>query len=188
MKKEIKEEIEVPEGISGTFEDGTLKLKKDSQEVVRKVNRPDIEIKIKGNKLILEAKKGNRTQYKVIKTLLSHIKNTLYGLSNPFVYKLESASVHFPLTLKVEGDYVIIDNFLGEKVPRKAKIVPGSEVKINGQEITITSYDKEAAGQTAANLEQATKVTNRDPRIFQDGVYITEKPKINYNEMEEELE
>jgi large subunit ribosomal protein L6 len=65
---------------------------------------------------------------------------------------------------------------LGEKIPRYANIISGVEINVKGQEITITSHDIEAAGQTAANIEKATKVRNRDRRIFQDGIYIVEKP------------
>jgi len=34
----------------------------------------------------------------------------------------------------------------------------------------------EDAGQTAANIERATKIKGFDPRVFQDGIYIIEKP------------
>ena len=33
----------------------------------------------------------------------------------------------------------------------------------------------EHVGQTMANLEQATKIKGRDPRVFQDGIYLTSK-------------
>jgi large subunit ribosomal protein L6 len=50
-------------------------------------------------------------------------------------------------------------------------------VEIRGQEVIVEGIDKEECGQTAANLEQATKIKDKDPRVFQDGIYIVEKPK-----------
>ena len=98
------------------------------------------------------------------------------GLDEKFVYKLQSCNVHFPMTLKVEKNKLIISNFLGEKTPRHAEILSGVDVEIKGQNITISSHDKESAGHTAANFEKATKIKNRDRRIFQDGIFIVEKP------------
>ena len=48
-------------------------------------------------------------------------------------------------------------------------------MKVKGQEIIVEGIDKEATGQTAANIEQATRITKWDRRVFQDGIYIVEK-------------
>ena len=176
MKQKITEQIEVPEGISCEFANRTVKCKKDSQKLSQKMTIPNVDVKIEENKLILHCIAGNRNEYKVIKTLSTHIKNMFEGLGEKFVYELQAVNVHFPMNLKVEENKLIIDNFLGEKVPRFAQILPNVDVEIKGQEINISSSDKEAAGQTAANFERATKVKNRDRRVFQDGIYIVKKP------------
>jgi large subunit ribosomal protein L6 len=71
---------------------------------------------------------------------------------------------------------VVIENFLGEKSPRKTPVRGDTEVQVDGEELTLTGPDKEAVGQTAADIEQLTRVTDKDTRVFQDGVYITAKP------------
>lgn len=176
MKRTITETVEIPEGMHCTYHQEKLHCKKGAVEVSRKIHIPLSELKVEGNKIILHCEKGNQNQYKTIKSFVAHINNMFKGVENKFVYKLESVNVHFPMTLKVDGNKVVINNFLGEKVPRHAKILPGVEVDIKGQKITVSSHDREAAGQTAANLEKATKVRGRDRRIYQDGIFIVEKP------------
>jgi large subunit ribosomal protein L6 len=98
------------------------------------------------------------------------------GVVEGFECKLKIVYAHFPIQVKVEGDKVLIINFLGEKKPRKAQIVgKETKVKVTSDEIIITGIDKEAVGQTAANIEQATRIKGYDPRVFQDGIYITVK-------------
>ena len=133
-------------------------------------------MKIQGSEIALECKKGNKNHYKKIKSNVTHIKNLFLGLQEKFVYHLEAVNVHFPMTIKVEGNKVTIGNFLGEKVPRHATILPNVDVEIKGQKITVSSHNRDAAGQTAANLEKAARLKGRDRRIFQDGIFITEKP------------
>ncbi len=173
----MEEQIEIPEGVSCEFSSGTLKCKKDSEELSKKIDLTGIDVKVEGNKVILSTKKGSKNELKMIMTYKAHIKNMLSGLKDKFVYTLEVANVHFPMTLKIEGNRVAINNFLGEKNPRYAEILPNVKVEIKGQNITISSTDRESAGQTAANLEYATKVVGRDRRVFQDGIYITSKPE-----------
>jgi len=79
------------------------------------------------------------------------------------------------MTAEIKGNEAIIKNFLGEKTPRISKIIPGVEVEINGNTIVVKSSNKELAGQVAANFETATKIRGRDLRVFQDGIYITNK-------------
>lgn len=176
MKQKISEELQIPEGISCEFANKTLKCKKDGKELSKVINVPSVDVKIENNKIILKCEAGNKNKFKIIKSYIAHFKNMFSGLQEEYTYKLEACNVHFPMTLKVEKDKLIVSNFLGEKVPRFAKILPNVKVEIKGQKITINSSDKDAAGQTAANFEKATKIKNRDRRIFQDGIFLVERP------------
>ncbi len=113
----------------------------------------------------------------MVGTYASHINNLIKGVREGFEYKLKILYSHFPMKVRVEGDEVVIENFLGEKHPRRAKIFGRAEVKVVGNEIIVSGIDKEECGQTAANIEQATKKKNLDIRVFQDGIYIIEKPR-----------
>jgi len=175
MKKELHEEIKVKEGVSIQLDGSTLKVKGAKGEIQRDFLHPQVKLIIENNKIILTANRNTKKEKKMLSSFAAHIENMLKGVTEPFTYKLKICSGHFPMNVAVSGDELIIKNFLGESVPRKIKIIPGAQVKVNGNEIEIISTNKEIAGQTAARIENSCRITNRDIRIFQDGCYITHK-------------
>jgi large subunit ribosomal protein L6 len=176
MVAKLKRVIELPEGITASVNDEEIKISGNGKELVRTFNLSGILIKVAGNTLELSSKRTTRRESKLIGTAWAHINNMIRGVGEDFVYKLEVTNVHFPMNVKAEGEKILIKSFLGETTERVARIMPGSNVDIKGNEITVSSSNIESAGQTAANLEKATRLTGRDRRIFQDGIYITEKP------------
>jgi large subunit ribosomal protein L6 len=176
MRKKLVQEIEIPQGISCTLDNRELVAKKGSDSLKKKFDLPSIKLEIKNNKVTISSEKGNKIDFKRIMSSIAHVKNMFLGLDNKFVFKLEACNVHFPMTLKLDNGFLVVSNFLGEKIPRRAKILPNVEVDLKGQKITVSSRDIESAGATATNMEKATIVKNRDRRVFQDGIFITEKP------------
>ncbi len=177
MRKELIESIIIPEGISCTVDGTSVVCKKSGVELSRTFDIPGITLELKANNLSVKAKKGNKNDWKKIKSTIAHIQNILTGVDKKFTYTLEACNVHFPMTLKTEKGKLIVNNFLGEKIPRVAKILPNVDMDVKGVKITLSSHNREAAGQTAANIERATRIRYRDRRIFQDGIFITSKPE-----------
>ncbi len=171
--KPLKEEIEIPEGISLAIEGNELSVRKEDKEIKKKL--PGVILETKDNKLILQTKKSTKKEKKQINTITAHINNMLKGLEEDFSYKLQICSVHFPMTISEKEGFIAVKNFLGETKERKTKIIPGAKVKIENDIITVTSHNKEAAGQTAANIEKLTRIKDKDRRIFQDGIFMIEK-------------
>ena len=108
-------------------------------------------------------------------TVASHIKNMIIGVTQGYTYKMKMIYAHFPMSVRVEGDRVLIENFGGERAPRVAKVMPGVKVVVKGEDVYVMGIDKEAVGQTAANIQLATRVKDKDPRVFLDGIYVEEK-------------
>lgn len=177
MKQDVMQEIEIPQDVSIELQDGVLVLKGAKGTLERKFQQPKVLLEKKDNKIVLSSKKATKRERKIIGTFAAHIRNMIHGVVEGFEYKLQICSVHFPVNVQVDAGHglVLIKNFLGETHDRKAEILPGVDVKIEGDTITVTSADKEATGQTALNIENATKVKRRDVRIFQDGIWIIEK-------------
>lgn len=173
--KEIHEEVEFPEGVEFTYADGMMKAKGPKGESQRKLLDPKVKIGVKDNKVIFDSSNSSKREKAKIGTFRAHVRNMVHGVTEGFVYKLKVCSGHFPMNVSVGDAEITIKNFLGEKVPRKVKIKEGAKVNLDGAEITIESTNKEVAGQVAADIEQLCRVTNKDRRIFQDGIYIVEK-------------
>lgn len=175
MKKEIFENIEIPEGIKIEVVENEIKVKGPEGEISRKFDPGKAKIELKENQIVIGHKSASKNEKKRIYTIAAHIKNMFKGVTTKFEYKLKICYGHFPFTLKQEGNKVIVKNFLGEKVDRVVNLPEGIEIQITKDLITIKSVDKELAGQASANFETATKIKGRDKRKFQDGVYIIEK-------------
>ena|SRR3989344_53316 len=175
MKKEIFQQIEIPEGVDVKIEGRSFIVKGKDGDARREFDIKNLEIKKTENKIIIGNKKATKKEKKMIKTISAHLKNLIKGVQKNFEYTLKVCFSHFPITVEIKGKDVLIKNFLGEKIPRKTKIPEGVKIKINKDIISITSPDKEIAGQAAANFETATKIRKRDRRVFQDGIFIINK-------------
>ena len=171
----VREEVEIPEGVTVEVNGNLVKVKGPKGEVERELNYPGVKIFTEDGKVVIYKDFPRRKDIAIARTFKSHIANMIKGVTEGFTYKLKVVYSHFPITVKVQGDKVYIENFLGEKAPRIAEILPGVTVKVMGSEIIVEGIDKEKVGQTAANIEQATRITGRDRRVFQDGIYIVEK-------------
>ena len=175
MKKEIFNEIEIPEGVEVKIDGNLTIIKGDEGEIKRKFNINKIVLEKRGEKIVIGNKKATKTEKRMINTITAHIKNMIKGVQEKFEYKLKIASSHFPISVEIKENKATIKNFLGEKIPREAEILNNVEIKIDKDIITVSSNNKELAGQTAANFEKATRIKMKDRRVFQDGIFITNK-------------
>lgn len=175
MKKKYEKEIEIPEDVEVKLNSNLIFIKGPEGENSRELKIGKARIEIKDNKIRLFHDKASKKEKKLINTNSAHISNMIKGVKKKFEYKLKICFGHFPFTLKIEEKRAIVKNFLGEKVERITFVPQEVEIEIDKEIITVKSVDKEKAGQTAARLETLTRIKGRDKRIFQDGIYITNK-------------
>ena len=167
--------IPMPEGVEVEIKEGNVRVSGPKGVVERRLWHPNVKIEREGQSVFVRWEAPRRKVRAVAGTFAAHIKNMITGATEGFTYKLRVVYSHFPIQVKVVGNKVEISNFLGEKRPRVAEIVGDVKVEVKGRDIIVTGINKEAVGQTAANIEQATKIKRRDPRVFQDGIYLVEK-------------
>ncbi len=178
MVKEVHvvEEVEIPENVNITIDGLRVVVEGPKGRLERDFSHAKgVKISKKDSKVIVETFFANRKKKALVGTIASHIENMIKGVTRGYKYKLKIIYSHFPITVEVDNSnrIVRIKNFLGERSDRIAKIV-GDDVKVTvkGEDVIVEGIDIEHVGQTAANIELATKVKDKDRRVFADGIYI----------------
>ncbi len=181
--------IPIPDEVDATMDHLDLTVSGPNGEVTRRLWYPDVTVTVESVPAEPERDDGDTVESVVIEstaedaktastmgTFESHVRNAFHGVTEGWTYQMEVFYAHFPMQVSVDGDEVVIENFLGETAPRRAQIYGDTAVAVDGEELTLSGPDIEDVGQTAADIEQLTRVPGKDTRVFQDGVYITSKP------------
>nr|AJS12291.1 50S ribosomal protein L6P [uncultured archaeon] len=174
-KKILIEEIEIPKEVEVSIDKVTISIKGKMGEIKRRLASKKVELSKQENKVVISAKKTSKREKKVMNSFKAHIKNMIRGATEGHRYELKICSGHFPMNVSVNNKEFSVKNFLGEKIPRTFKIKEGVDVKVEGDKVIVESIDKELAGHVSSDIEQLTRRTKYDTRIFQDGIYITNK-------------
>ena len=175
----ISHSIALPEGASASIAGDVITVSKDGQSLSREFRHHKVEVRAVNGALEVFVNLPRRSDKALAGTWAAHLRNMALGVDEGFEYRLKAVFSHFPMSLKVDGKQMIINNLFGEKVPRVAKL-PWSpaevEVRVeNKTDVVVRGADREKVGQTAANIERACRIKNRDRRVFQDGIYIVSK-------------
>jgi len=169
---EISRIIQVPDGVDVSLAGRKVTVKGDKGTLTRDFSYVPISIDVNGKTIRVWAEWPRKKEASLVGTIHSHIQNMISGVQKGFSCKLKIVFSHFPISVKVQGKTVLIENFTGERRARKAKILGDVQVKVQSEDIVVQGLNLEDVSQTAANIEQATKVKKKDPRVFLDGIYV----------------
>ncbi|MBI4152882.1 50S ribosomal protein L6 [Candidatus Woesearchaeota archaeon] len=174
MKTDLKEELSIPENVEVKIHENIV-IKGKKGEISYQFRDPRITIALEEGKIVLKCPAATKRDKKRLYTFVAHIKNMLKGVTEVHHYELKVCAAHFPMNVAVVGNELVIKNFLGENAPRKLTIPGDVKTKVEGDIVVVESHNKESAGRTASQIELLTRVRHRDRRIFQDGIFITNK-------------
>ena len=171
-----KEEMEIPEGVKVTL-DGNhhITVKGPNGKITKDFSHVrGIKVSIEGNKIYFSTNFPKSGILALTKTIINLIKNLIIGVQTNYKYICKVCYSHFPCTVEVKPDKkeIHVVNFLGERAPRVTHYLDNVEVKVEGEDVILTGPDKETLGQTAANIQKCCRIRKKDPRVFQDGVYL----------------
>jgi large subunit ribosomal protein L6 len=172
---EVERIIQIPEDVEITLEGRKVTVKGPKGALTQDFRHAHVSMEVNGKTMRIWSEWPRKEEASLVGTINSHVQNMITGVRKGFLYKLKIVFSHFPISVKVKDRSVLIENFTGERNPRKAKIAGNATVKVQSDDILVQDLDLDSVSQTAANIEQATKVKRKDPRVFLDGIYVYER-------------
>ena len=167
--------VDIPEDVDVQINGRAVTVIGRHGELTRDFSHAPVSITLEGSHVIVQANWPRKKEAAIVGTICSHIRNMITGSKTGFTYKLMSVFSHFPISVKVKDRTILIENFTGERSPRKAKIIGAARVVVKGEEIIVQGTNIEEVSQTAANIERAAKVKRKDHRVFLDGIYVYQR-------------
>ncbi|MGY5875827.1 MAG: 50S ribosomal protein L6 [Candidatus Thorarchaeota archaeon] len=179
MSKEAvyEKRIEIPSDCQVTVEDKTITISGPKGTLERTFPEPQTTITHEGNEIIVTTWINRKKTRALVGTVIAHARNMFLGVQHGYTYEMKIVYSHFPITVEVQGQIVFIKNFIGEQGVRKARLIGDVEVKTTEDEVIISGVDIEHVSQSAANIQLATKIRDKDRRVFLDGIYVIRKRK-----------
>jgi len=175
--EKFQDQVDIPDGVKVSQKKHMLTFVGPLGKTYKSFRTIPVNIEISENKILLKALGTKKRDYAILHTARSLIRNICEGLIVGYTIKMKIVYAHFPVTVKVDGKVIIIENFQGERAPRKTRIVGNTKVMPKGEDVILTGEVWTDITQTAANIELKTKVKNKDHRVFLDGIYVFDKKK-----------
>ncbi len=172
--KQIKKHeafVEIPNDVKVNLKSNILHIVGPLGKTYKNFKKIPVSIDISDNKIILKSTGTRKKHYAILNTARSLIQTLCEGVIDGYTIKMKIISSHFPITVKTEGKRVLIENFQGEKAHRVTRIWGESKVTSKGEDLIITGHVLTDVTQTAAEIQDGTKVKNKDHRVFLDGIY-----------------
>lgn len=169
--------VDLPEAVKASMDGRVLVVEGPLGTVRKNFDLVNVDIRVDGGKVKITPFSKKKKDRVSGNTAASLVRGVAHGVTKGFTYKMKIVFAHFPISVKIKGQTISVENFVGERSARTARIIGDCKVTTEGDDVIIRGVSVEDVGQTAANIEQATKIKRKDQRIFLDGIYIYEKQK-----------
>ena len=167
--------IPIPDKVKVTLKKRMFYVEGSLGKTRKDFKRTPVDLSIDGKNVILKSVGIRKRDYAIFNTAQSIIKSLIEGVQKGYTFKMKIVYAHFPITIKVKDGNILVENFQGERAPRISKIRGDTKVIIKGDDVILTGPVLTDVSQTAASLQQNTKVKNKDHRVFLDGIYLFKK-------------
>lgn len=154
MSRIGKQLIEVPSGVEVKISDDEILVKGPKGELKQSLHR-QVSAELADNTVTVKVKdEKDRAQKALWGLFASLIKNMIIGVTDGFSKQLEINGVGFKAAV---ADKKLVLN-VGFSHPVEFDIPDGLEIKVDGNNITISGADKQLVGEIAAQIRKVKKI------------------------------
>ena len=171
------QKFEIPSDCQVSLDDKTITVTGPKGTLERSFPEPQTAMTIDGQELIVSTHIDRKRARALVGTVVAHVRNMVLGVQLGYEYEMKIVYSHFPITVDVQDKVMVIKNFIGERGVRRARLVGDVDIRTTEDEIFISGINIEHVSQSAANIQQACKIRDKDRRIFLDGIYVIRKRK-----------
>lgn len=173
MSTKEKAEVSIPENVNIVKRGHIVVVTGRKGTISKDIHKLPAAITVTDRTVTIEPEGKRKSDLAITNTAKSIIANMFKGVEKGYVYKLKIVFAHFPISVRVKGREIHVENFFGERSARTSHIVGDTtKVSIMGDDVVVEGPSLEDVSQTAANIESSTKVKGKDQRVFLDGLYI----------------
>src|SRR3989344_2145069 len=148
----MKKEVAIPKGGDVSVSALDMKIKGPKGELLKSFENPMfnsvVTIEKNGETLVVSSESERRQIKAIVGAIVAHARNMITGVTKGYEYTMKTHYSHFPRNVEVTAS-------------KDAVVVKGTDI--------------EEVGQTCRNIEAICKISDRDGRVFNDGIYVTEK-------------
>ncbi|PKL72353.1 50S ribosomal protein L6 [Candidatus Kuenenbacteria bacterium HGW-Kuenenbacteria-1] len=153
MSRVGKQPINISEGVDVKIENQNILIKGSKGELIQKIH-PNVKIEQKDKELLINVQKPNNKKQRALWGLFQRlISNMVEGVTKGFEKKLEINGLGYKA--EVVGDKLVLNVGFSHQV--NFDISKNINIKVEKNVITISGFDKQLVGETAAQIRRIKK-------------------------------
>ena len=173
----VERTVAVPDNVTVQVDGRHVSVKGPLGSLEEDLSHLPVALSQKEKNVVISTTWPRKRELGMLGTAAAHVRNMFKGVTDGYRYELKGVYAHFPVTVKADEKRRVVDieNFTGEKTPRHAKILENVKVTVKGDDLVVEGPNLANVSQTAANIQNATRIKQKDLRVFLDGIYISGK-------------
>src|SRR5207244_12918441 len=115
--------VEIPGGVEVGLDGDAIVVSARGTTLRRKLSHPRIQIVVQGKQAKVRCEYPRRREGALVGTFAAHLRNMIVGVTEGYAYEMKIVYSHLPVKASVKGLGLVIEDFLGDRSPRKTRIV-----------------------------------------------------------------